>query len=191
MLRWIALLSAGAFGLHQLRFLAGDPSHTHGALSGHPHAYMPFVFALVALLFLASLAHFVSSLMLARSGELPESRPLRFAKAWPWATVVLLGIFVTQESFEGALLGGHTSGAHGLFGHSGWTVFVFAPLLGALIALVMRGANSMLLAAARRARRGRPRPSRGRWRLLPGYVAPQLDVLACHLAGRAPPALIS
>ncbi len=187
-LRWIALLSAGAFGVHQLRYLAGDPSHTHGALSGNPHAYMPLVFALVGLIFIASLGHFVSSLMLARSGELPEPRQLRFAKAWAWATIALVAIFVTQESFEGALLVGHSSGLHGLFGHSGWTAFVFAPLIGALIACVLRGAQSILQAAARRSRRPRPRPARGHWQLLPRAAAPRLQALACHLAGRAPPA---
>ena len=105
-----------------------------------------------------------------------------------WATAALLAIFVAQESFEGALLTGHSSGLHGLLGHGGWTVLLFAPLIGALIALVLRGAHRILVAAVRSLRRDRPRPARGRWRLLPDFAAPPLDVLACHLAGRAPPA---
>ena len=187
-LRWLALLSAGAFGVHQLRYLAGDPSHGHGAITAHAHAYLPLAAALVLLLFVASLAHFASALMLARGGELRPPRPLRFGRAWCGTTFTLLAVFVTQESLEGARLAGHSSGLHALFGHAGWTVLVFAPVIGALIALVMRGASSVLLAAVRRVRRARPRPSRGRWRLLPDSVAPPLDVLACPLAGRAPPA---
>jgi hypothetical protein len=187
-LRWLALLSAGAFGVHQLRYLAGDPGHGHDALSSHAHAYLPLAGALVLFLFVASVAHFAGSLMLARGGELRPPRPPRFTRAWFGATLTLIAIFATQESLEGALLSGHTSGLHGLFGHGGWTVFLFAPLVGALMALVMRGASSVLLAAARRADRVARRPSRGRWRLLPDSVAPQFNVLACHLAGRAPPA---
>jgi hypothetical protein len=179
----------GGFALHELRYLAGDPSHGYGALSSDVHSYVPLLAALVLLLFAASVAHFVSSLMLARGGELRQPRPLSFRRAWPWATAALLAMFVTQESLEGALLVGHSSGVHGLFGHAGWAVFVFAPLIAAVIALALRTTQSILIAAVRSLHRATPRPARGRWQLPPPTAAPSLDVLACHLAGRAPPRL--
>jgi hypothetical protein len=188
-LRWLALVAVGAIGLHQLRYLAGDPGHGHGAISAHAHAYLPLAAALVLLVFLAAVAHFACTLMLARGGDLRSRRPLRYSRAWPLATFLLLAIFFTQESFEGALLAGHSSGLHGLLGHGGWSVLVFAPLIGALIALLLRGAQHILEAATRRVRRVRQRPTRGRWRLLPDSAAAPLDAVARNLAGRAPPAL--
>jgi hypothetical protein len=188
MLRWVALLSVGAIGLHQLRFLIGPGAGAHEFLSTRAHSYLPLVAALVALLFVASLVHFVSSLVLARSGETRPRRSLRFGSAFFLATSALLAIFFVQESLEGALVGGHSSGVHGLFGHGGWIVFALAPAIGALVAVLLRGAQSAIAAAARSAPRARrPRSMRGGWSFLPAPSAPKLDVLACHLAGRAPP----
>jgi hypothetical protein len=186
-LRWFSSLFAGAIALHQLRYLIGpgaDAQHT----VGHAHAYLPLATAFVALLVGASMVHFASTLAIARSGELPPPKPTRFVSAWPRVTLGLLAIFVTQESFEGALVAGHSSGLHGLFGHGGWIVLLLAPLLGALVALFLRGAQSVLAAVARRAALRRARPvARSRWTRLPeaGFSSP--SVLASHLAGRSPP----
>jgi hypothetical protein len=186
-LRWFSSLFAGAIALHQLRYLIGpgaDPQHT----VGHVHSYLPLATAFVILLFVASLIHFASTLAIARRGELPPPRATRFMSAWPRVTLGLLAIFVTQESFEGALVAGHSSGLHGLFGHGGWVALLLAPLLGALVALFLRGAQSVLAAVARRAALGRGRAvASSRWPRLPEAGSSRPGVLASHLAGRAPP----
>jgi hypothetical protein len=190
-LRWFSSLFAGAIALHQLRYLIGpgaDPQHT----VGHVHSYLPLATAFVALLFAASLVHFMSTLAIARNGELPPPRPTRFMSAWLRGSFGLLAIFVIQESFEGALVAGHSSGLHGLFGHGGWMALLLAPLLGALVALFLRGAQSVLAAVARRAARRRdPAIGRSRWPRLPEAGISRPGVLASHLAGRAPPASAS
>ena len=97
-------------------------------------------------------------------------------------------MFVLQESLEGALLGGHSAGLHGLFGHGGWSVAVFAPLFGALIAFLVKGSEKAIELVARiHARRPRPRRTRVAPLRPPLVRAPRLRPLACHLAGRAPP----
>jgi hypothetical protein len=191
-LRWFSLLFVAAIGVHQLRYLLGPGVDAQHSLGTHAHAYLPLAAAFVALLFGASVVHFVSTLALVRSGEIQPAKPLRFRSTWLRATLVLLAIFVGQESFEGALLHGHSSGMHGLFGHGGWMVLFLAPLFGALVALFLRGAQSALEAVARRALRcRRGRRLRARWPSLPDSNLPRHDVLAANLAGRAPPQLTS
>jgi hypothetical protein len=189
-LRWLSSLFIAAIALHQLRYLIGpgaDAQHTVGA---HAHAYLPLAAAFVALLFAVSLANFVSTLTLARHGQLGPAKPLRFGPAWVVATLAVISIFFAQESFEGALLSGHSSGVHGLLGHGGWVAVLLAPVFGALVAVFMRGTQS-LIAAAARAARTRVRRTRGHWPHLPDLGFARVGVLASHLAGRAPPATIS
>jgi hypothetical protein len=191
-LRWFSLLFVAAIGVHQLRYLLGPGVDSQHSLGTHAHAYLPLAAAFVALLFGASVVHFASTLAVARSGEMRPPKPLRFRSTWPRASMVLLAIFVGQESFEGALLHGHSSGVHGLFGHGGWMALFLAPIFGALVALFLRGAQSALEALVRRALRNRrARRVRARWPSLPGSKLPRHDVLAWNLAGRAPPQLIS
>jgi hypothetical protein len=186
--RWVALLSAGAIGLHQLRYVVADPANAHQALAGNGHSYLPLAIALVLLLFGASLVHFATTLVLARGGELREPRRISFARAWAIAAPALLAIFISQESLEGALLGGHMAGAHGLFGHGGWSVFLLAPLIGAAIGLLLKGAANVVARVARRRARRRL-PTTGPYRPRVEHRPSPLNVLACNLAGRAPPHL--
>lgn len=191
-LRWFSLLFIAAIGLHQLRYLIGPGADAQHSFGAQAHSYLPLAAAFVALLFGASLVHFVSTLTLARSGEVRPPKLPRFRSTWLWATVALIAIFVAQESFEGALVSGHSSGLHGLFGHGGWMALLLAPALGALVALFLRGAQSVLVAAARRLARSRgPRAAQGHWPCLPDSSFSRVGVLASHLAGRAPPQLIS
>jgi hypothetical protein len=149
---------------------------------------LPLAIALVALVFVASVIEFVGALFAARRRELPVHAPSRFLTAWPTAAVALLAMFVVQESLEGALLGGHTAGVHGLFGHGGWSVLFFAPLLGVLIAFLVKGTEKAIELVARTAlRRPRPRRARAVPARPPVIRAPRLSPLACNLAGRAPP----
>jgi hypothetical protein len=186
------LLFVAAIGLHQLRYLIGPGADVQHSFGAGAHSYLPLAAAFVALLFCASLVHFVSTLALARGGEARPPKPPRFRSAWLWATLGLLAIFVAQESFEGALLAGHSSGLHGLFGHGGWVALLLAPALGSLVALLLRGAQSVIAVVALRARRSRAlRGTRGSWPRLPDSGFSRPGVLASNLAGRAPPAFIS
>jgi hypothetical protein len=187
-MRWLGLLAAGAIGVHELRYVLGPGAHAHGAFSSQAHAYLPLAGALALLLFVAAAAQFVASLRIARSGEAAAPKPPGLRRAWALATVALLAIFVIQESLEGALLGGHQSGLHGLFGHGGWSVFVFAPLLALLIAFLLRGAQKAIeLAVQSSVTPARRRPARKLPMRPPLIAAPRLRPLARHLAGRAPP----
>ncbi len=190
MLRWLGLLCAGAIGLHELRYLAGPGAHSHEILSAQPHAYLPLAGALVLLVFVASVVHFALALLFARRGELESRAPVRFSAAWLWATLALLAIFVTQESLEGALVGGHSAGLHGLLGHGGWSVLAFAPLVGVIVAVLLKGAQKAIeLAALAGLTLSRPRPARTIPMRPPVCGTPRLRVLARNLAGRAPPLL--
>ena len=191
-LRWFSLLFVAAISLHQLRYLIGPGADAQHSFGAQAHSYLPLAAAFVALLFGASLIHFVSTLTLARSGEVRPPKLPRFRSTWLWATVALIAIFVAQESFEGALVSGHSSGLHGLFGHGGWVALLLAPALGALVAFFLRGAQSAIAALASRARcRPARRSARSRWPRLPASGTLRPGVLACNLAGRAPPALLS
>jgi hypothetical protein len=190
-LRWLSSLFVAAIALHQLRYLIGpgaDPGHS---LAAGAHAYLPFATTFVALLFGASLVHFASTLALARRGAIRPPLQTRFGRGCLAATVALIAIFTVQESLEGALLGGHSSGLHGLFGHGGWMALVLAPVLGAAVALFIRGTQSVIAAVARTARGGVKRERPSPWPQLPDPGFTRTDVLASHLASRPPPAFAS
>ena len=114
----------------------------------HVHSYLPLLIALACMVFIASLVDFVAALLSAHGER--DAAPSRLSRAWPAATLALVGVFVVQESLEGALLGGHSAGLHGLFGHGGWSVAVLAPLLGALIAFLVRGSEKAIELVARK-----------------------------------------
>jgi hypothetical protein len=185
--RWVGLLAIGAVALHELRYLM-DSGAGHDALAG-THSYLPLVITLAMLAFVAALIDFATTLAVTSRHGLDLQRPSRVSRAWPAATLALLATFVLQESLEGALLGGHSAGLHGLFGHGGWSVAIFAPILGALIAFLLRGSDNALALAARRAPRARLKPVRVIPMRPPTFSAPRLRLLARHLAGRAPPVL--
>ena len=121
-----------------------------------------------------------------RTGRSEARRP-QVATAWAAASSILAAAYVVQESLEVLLHFGHPGGLASVLGEGGWTAFLLAVAVGALIALLLRGASAAIVLAARR-RRARPRrwPARreGRPRSVPASAhAP----LARHLAGRAPP----
>jgi hypothetical protein len=177
-------------GLHELRYLVGTGAGHDGA-AGAAHSYLPLAITLAALLFVAALVDFATTLAFTRRHGLELPSQSRTSRAWPTATMALLAIFVVQESLEGALLGGHTAGLHGLLGHGGWSVAVFAPILGALIAFLLRGSDQALALAARRTPRPRLKPVRVIPMRPPIFTPSRQCLLARHLAGRAPPALAS
>jgi hypothetical protein len=180
-LRRAALLVSGAFAVHQLRFVLGFGDGAGKVLSEAGHEYLPFAGAAAAVLVLLATSEFCRSLACAAA---PEPRSARLRRLWIENAVALMAIYVAQEGLEGAFTPGHPIWAHG-----GWTVVPLAIAAGGLAALLLVGADRALAAVAGRAARGAPEDwatGSAPWRVVSAVLVP-IDVVARHLAGRAPP----
>lgn len=184
-IRGAALLAVGALSLHELRYWVVDGTL---AMSGHGHSYMPLAVGLVAVLLVLACVSFGRTLVLARRGIEDTGHPPPFRVLWSLLSAALLGVFFLQEWIEGWITPGHPTGLGHVAGHIGWVGVGFALAIGAVIALLVRGADSTARAIARRHCASKQR------RIAPAgtppltsFFAPRLDVLAGNLAGRAPP----
>ncbi len=187
--RAVALLTFGAIIVHELRYVVAYGENARAALAEQGHSYLPFVQSLAVVLLAVALARFCISLVRARSGVLAEERPPAFARLWLASSASLAAVYTLQEGFEGQFAPGHPGGLIGVFGHGGWTALIFSLLIGAAIAALTRLAHHALeLVAAGAAPsspgRAAPPPAPRAWT----PRARRVDVLAWHLAGRAPPA---
>lgn len=187
--RAVALLAFGAIIVHELRYVVAYGENAGTALAEQGHSYMPFVQSLAVVLLAIALARFCVSLLRARSGVLAEEHPPAFARLWLASSASLAAVYTLQEGFEGQFAPGHPGGLIGVFGHGGWTALIFSLLIGVAIAALTRLAHhalELVAAGAAPSRRARsvPPPDLRSWTLR----ARRLDVLAWHLAGRAPPA---
>jgi hypothetical protein len=187
--RAVALLTFGSIIVHELRYVVAYGEDARAALAEQGHSYMPFVQSLAVVLLAVVLARFCVSLLRARSGVLAEEHPPPFARLWLASSASLAGVYTLQEGFEGQFAPGHPGGLIGVFGHGGWTALIFSLLIGAAIAALTRLAHHALeLVAAGAAPsslgRSAPPPAPRAW----APRARRVDVLAWHLAGRAPPA---
>jgi hypothetical protein len=188
-LRAVALLALGAIIVHELRYVVAYGENAGAALAEQGHSYMPFVQSLVVVLLAIALARFCISLLRAHSGVLAEERPPAFAHLWLASSASLAAIYTLQEGFEGQFAPGHPGGLIGVFGHGGWTALIFSLLIGAAIAALTRLAHhalELVACSAAPSRLGRSAPPPGPRSWTPR--ARRVDVLAWHLAGRAPPA---
>ena len=119
-MRVAALMVAGTFGLHQLRFaLIGESAdHVRG------HGYLAVAGPLIAGVLLLAL-----TLGLARAARGCAHRPASVRRVWLGASVTLVAVYALQESLEGQ---------HTLFSHGGWLVLPLAIVIGLAIALLAR-----------------------------------------------------
>lgn len=189
--RALALIAVAAVAVHELRFAVGfGGADEH--LARDEHAYLALGASLAAVILLVALGLFAHTLREARrTGVAAASEPTSFVRTWLWASGALVTIYTGQELLEPAFSADHPAGLAGVLGHAGWTAVIFAFLLGAVVALLLRGARAAVVRAATRS--GRRRPPR---RSSPTFAAPITDPgwasappLALHLAGRAPPSL--
>jgi hypothetical protein len=189
-LRATGLLAGAALVLHQARYAIGYGGDSGHALAEQGHGYLGFA-SVVALLLLAlaaaQLLHRVGRAW--RTGR-GEGSGLPLGLAWLLASLALTGIYTGQELAEGLLSSGHPAGLGALAAHGGLVAYPLALALGGLVALLLRGADAVVSATARRAGRRRPAPRR----LPPPRRHFSVDllrapVLARGSAGRAPPAL--
>jgi hypothetical protein len=185
-LRAAALLSLGAFALHQIRFVLGYGHQASEALAVQGHSYMPLVEALIAVFLGAASIRFAHSLFMARRGSPVDVTGPPFSRLWAFCSSALLAVYTLQEGFEGEFSAGHPTGLVGVFGHGGWTALPLALAIGALIALVLEGARRVIVLVGSRVRRTRGRPRTSRPKRLPAIFA-RLDVIAQNLAARGPP----
>ena len=183
------LLLAGAVVVHQLVYgLAGVRPDEHA------HAYLTWLTPALFGLVVAGAAEVVlRALGVGRRGSAP---PPRGRVLWPVLSLLLVAAFVSQEAAETLLTPGDAHGhavselvlAHGL-----WIVFPIALLVGAILALVLRGAAAVEawgLAIV-------PAPAPAQTPFLPARPTPARtvraprDLLGRHLAGRAPPLAVA
>jgi hypothetical protein len=186
-LRAAALLSLGAFGVHQLRYLIayGDGSRRELALQGH--GYLTFVGPLIAVVVVLALAEFALRLADARrTGSGPAPVP-GFRRLWAGATLLLLLAFGLQESLEGAIAAGHPGGFAAIFGGGGWMAVPLAVVAGFVVALALRVASRALELASRPATRVWLPASTQTLRLSDRSATRAGRTLALHLGGRGPP----
>jgi hypothetical protein len=179
--RSLALLAAAALALHELRYEIAPQAHEAR------HGYLSWVTPIVATLVALGAGAYVLALARAREAKGPVSAvpPARFAALWPAASIALAAMYGVQELVEGVLAAGHAAGAAAAVAHGGWVGFLLAPALGALVAVLLRGADAVLARVARGApEHGFAAPPPGRPE---ASVFLALDPLARNLAGRGPP----
>jgi hypothetical protein len=193
--RWraAAMIPAAAFAVHQLRYLlafgpdAGDELREQG--HSYLHSLVPWI---VLLLGLAAGAFLVRVARAWRTGEGAEHPRRSLLALWLIASAALVAIYAGQELLEGLFSSGHPGGLRGAFGDGGLWSLPAALMVGAALALIVRGASAVVGLAARRrtARDGRARPARGAARPPEAVLAAPPCPLARAAAGRAPPLLV-
>jgi hypothetical protein len=183
-LRGAALLAVGALSLHELRYWLSDGTIVVG---GHGHSYMPLAVGLVTVLLLLACASFTRTLLHALRGVEDDRTPPPFRALWPVLSAALLSVFFLQEWIEGWVTPGHPTGLTHVAGHIGWPGVGFAVAIAGVIALLLRGAHATIRAVARRHTAVRPRRAPTACPSPRPFFGSRLDVLAGHLAGRAPP----
>ncbi len=190
--RWLApaaLMPAGAFAVHQLRYWLAFHGQAGAELQRQGHAYLhslvPWIVALVAL----AIGAFLRSLGRAFGGRCSVPRyTASFAALWLVCAASLVAIYVLQELLEGLLLVGHPAGLTGIFGFGGWWSIPVALAVGLVLAAAFHGAQWVLHGVTRRGAgervaRTHPLPTPA-----PGVVpVPRLAPLADGWSDRGPP----
>lgn len=186
-LRAAALLVTAWWAVHQLRYLLAYGAGASGELARQGHAYLmaatPALGALVAL---------AAARVLVRAACAPPGRSVRAQRLlalWPACAATILGLYVAQETVEGALASGHPAGIAGVLGHGGWLAVPLAILAGLVVAAAIRvsarldGGPLVVLTGLSDAL-ARPAAS---WVMPAVHIAIARPALACAGAGRAPP----
>lgn len=187
-LRAGAALAGGALALHQFRYRLGFGDAADHELAAHGHGYLSVVAPVVALLAALAAGQLLAMLVRAGRGDREARRPTPFLRLWLAAGAALFLTYAVQELAEGTLAEGHPSGVSAVLGGGGWWALPLALALGLLLALVLRAADAAVAFAARRQRSAHPAPVVPPPSPRPAPVdLPMLGLLACNLAGRAPP----
>jgi hypothetical protein len=181
-----ALIATGGLAVHELRYGLGYGPGAHQAEAEQGHGYLVFVVPLVAAGAFLALVTLLARI--GRAGGAPHDVAMpRLRSLWVASSACLIALYMIQESTEGALAPGHPGGLVAFIGHGGWTAFPLAVVIGAAIAVALRGAHGGGCAL--------PADPRTVSVTVPGIIrvapsapmATRRDELARHLAGRGPP----
>jgi hypothetical protein len=178
-LRLAALMGAGAYGVHQLRYVLSPQD----AASLRAHGYLAPVGAVVVGLLLFALAAALARIARGAVDEVP-----RAGRLWAGASASLVAVYCVQETIEQLLTSGERTG---VLAHGGWVAAPLAVAIGLAIALLMRGTAAASEVAAARERRIAPALAVGLapFVALPAPWSPRRSHGAArHEAARGPPA---
>ncbi len=177
-----ALMGAGTFAVHQLRFALTFRHGTGDPMAMRGHGYLvPVAPVLVGLLLLAFA---VGLARMARGATDPAPQVRRL---WAGTSASLFAVYCGQESVEGMLTAGHPAGLQGVVGHGGWVALPLALAVGLAIALIMRGAAAASTLVAAGAPWRAPDCSSPEQAVLPPWIARTTCAGARNLAARGPP----
>ncbi len=185
-----ALVPAGAWAVHQLRFWLAFGGGAGTELARQGHAYLHSLVPWLVLLLGFAAGAFLWGLGRALGGQRSAPRfTLSLAALWVVCSACLVAIFVAQEFLEGVFATGHPAGLVGIFGYGGWWSIPAALCVGLVLATVFHGARWVLDEVAQRHRAAAPgpvlclvAPPRPRDALLA-----RLSPLAEGSSGRGPP----
>jgi hypothetical protein len=186
----LALMPAGAFGVHQVRYWLAFHGHAGVELQRQGHAYLHSLVPWIVLGIALVAGAFLRALGRAFSGRCSLARyTVSFAALWLTCAACLVAIYVCQEFLEGLFATGHPAGLVGIFGYGGWWSIPAAVGVGLVLAAVFHGARWVLREVAQR--RGR-RIAIARVRLVAAraprdVLVPRLAPLADGWSGRGPP----
>ena len=173
-LRRAALLSSGAWAVHEVRFTIAPVDGGVGPGHAYLHAALPLLTVLVALAATGFVARLVA----------PRDEPSRsLGRDWLSCAIVLLVSFVLQEGGESAL------STHGpIFAAGGWLGVPLAAVIGLGVALLLRGARDAVAAGTRLVARLRVvLPVLPIAAFAPPAARRPADAPLRHLAARPPP----
>jgi hypothetical protein len=185
-----ALMPAGAFAVHQLRYWLAYGNRAGVELAAQGHSYLHSAVPWIVLLIALAVGTFLLALgrALGGGGSLPRYT-LSFAALWLLCAACLVAVYTTQEFLEGLFATGHPGGLAGIFGYGGWWSIPAALAVALVLAAVFHSARRVLHAIAERHSRtlvlGRRPPvlARARLDVLLAAIAP----LADGWSGRGPP----
>jgi hypothetical protein len=172
------LVGAGVFGLHELRYVVVYRHEAGEVLQLREHAYLPLVAPVVSALFVL----WVRSLVLRRGA------PVSPARIWAGVSSIMFAVYAAQELAEGALVADHPGGMAAVSGHGGWTAIVLAAIIGAIVALALRGVDAAAAAVTTAAPRLEVQRPLVVTSLALSRARRPRDAVAHFLAGRGPPA---
>jgi hypothetical protein len=182
------LLLAGGVAVHQLVYgLAGVRPDEHA------HAYLDWLTPALFGLLVAGVAELVlRALRVHRHATKP---PPRGRALWPVLSLLLVAIFASQELAETLLTRGDEHG-HAVrelvLGHGLWIAAPVSLVVGAVLALALRGAaavDAWCLRIEPTRPAAPPSPPQARPAPVLARRGPR-DLLGRHLAGRAPPVVV-
>jgi len=149
---------------------------------------MPWLVPVACALLGLALAEFAARLAVRiRKSDRPVYMPA--GVRWLTASSLLTGIFVLQEVTERVIAHGYFDVAEAVVVHGGWVALPLCFVVGAVIALLLRGARALLTRSWASARPAPARIAEPSYRL-PRPRSPRAPVIARNLAGRAPPRVV-